>query len=211
MDCCEVYSEEFDRDSALSRAQRYRKRGLDRISREMRTIVVDHGVDGARVLEVGAGIGALSLELLGAGAASAVNVELSRSYREAAMALALEAGLEDRIEMVSGDGRDAVSAMGAFDVVVLNRVVCCYEDGAGLMRVASEAASSLLAVSYPTIHPISKAIFAVGNRFQARRGSSFRAFVHPESTFVEPIRSGLTEVLRRVRPVWTIRAWAGST
>ena len=208
MDCCSVYSEEFDRPAALSEAQRFRKRGLDRVSREVASAIEGRDVEGAHVLEIGGGVGALCIELLLGGAASAVNVELSSSYRDAASALALEAGVSDRLEQIAADGtRYASERRGGFDIVILNRVVCCYPDARSLLAAAAAAARRMVVASYPTVHPISRAIVRVSNYVRERRGSDFRVFVHPEETLVEPARSGLRQVYLRARPVWSVRAW----
>ena len=208
MDCCDIYSEEFGRDEAIADAQRYRQRGLDRLSRAVRDEAVPGGIDGAAVLEVGGGAGMLSIELLRLGAASAVNVELSTSYRDAAEALAFEAGVQDRYHLVAADGAAFAAGSDGFDVVVLNRVVCCYEDAAVLLDAAAGAARRTLVASHPTIHPVARWVVAIGNRLRARRGSAFRTFVHPDSVLQRPALHGMEPVSLRRRPAWTVRSWS---
>ncbi|MGA7098367.1 MAG: SAM-dependent methyltransferase, partial [Acidimicrobiia bacterium] len=58
---------------------------------------------GLTVLEVGGGIGAIQIELLRRGAASATNVELSPGYEKVAETLSEEEGLSDRITRDVGD------------------------------------------------------------------------------------------------------------
>jgi magnesium-protoporphyrin O-methyltransferase len=148
--------------------------------------------------------------LVKAGAASAVNVELSSSYRDAAGALALEAGLEGRVELIAGDAIDLAGRVGTAEIVVMNRVVCCYPDGEQLMDVGIGAATKLLGVSYPSIHPLSRAVVGFENWSRSRRGSEFRAFVHGHSTFARPEAAGFRQVYRRNRPIWDIRVWERS-
>jgi len=207
MDCCSVYADEFGRDAALADAQRYRRRGLDRVTRAVRDRILDDDVTGMSVLEVGGGVGALSIELLTAGASSAVNVELSSSYRDAGTALALEAGLEDRLQFVVADGADFAARSGGFDIVVLNRVVCCYEEAGALLEAASIAARQRLVLSHPTIHPLARLVVGIGNLLRARRGSPFRTFVHPADTLGRPGKLGFEATGTRSRPVWTVRSW----
>jgi hypothetical protein len=52
-------------------------------------------VEGKTLLEVGGGIGAIEIELLKAGMARAINVELTPTYEAAARELLVEAGLTD--------------------------------------------------------------------------------------------------------------------
>lgn len=207
MDCCDIYADEFDRDSATSQAQRYRERGLRGTARVMLNLLRTRGIEGDRVLEFGGGVGGLSLELVKAGAASAVNVELSASYREAASALALEAGLEGRVELRAGNAIDLAAEIGIADIVLMNRVVCCYPDGNELMDAAIAGATKLLVVSFPSIHPGSRLVFGVDNWLRARRGSEFRTFVHPRSTFARPEAAGFKEIYHRNRPIWSVRGW----
>jgi magnesium-protoporphyrin O-methyltransferase len=207
MDCCNVYADQFDRESALSQAQRYRKRGLEGTARVLFDALVARDVAGARVVDFGGGVGTIGLELVKSGAASSVNVELSASYREASQALALEAGLEDRVHMTVGDAADPAGQMNEADIVVMNRVICCYPDGDRLMNAAIAGATRMLAFSYPSIHPGSRAVIGLENWLRARRGSEFRAFVHPQSTMVRPADAGFREIFRRRRPVWSVRVW----
>ena len=99
--CCVPESEyrRFFRTGIARRdARRFRKRGLDKVSRRLADAVVPLGVDGARVLEGGGGIGAIQIELLEAGAAEATNVELSDAYEGEAESLLRERGLVGRVE-----------------------------------------------------------------------------------------------------------------
>jgi hypothetical protein len=97
-DCCtpKGYRTIFSEKSAHSEAKRYRRKGLDKLSRRIAELVKERGVEGRTILEVGGGIGAIEIELLKAGAARATNVELTPTYEDAAIELLRESGLEDR-------------------------------------------------------------------------------------------------------------------
>src|SRR5690348_8894770 len=83
---------------------------------------------GDTVLEIGGGIGEIELELLRSGAERAMNVELSGAYEQEGRALFEQAGLEGRVEWRYGDVATDRELVPPADVVVLNRVVCCYPD-----------------------------------------------------------------------------------
>ena len=97
--CCTPggYDEFFGAKQARKDARRYRRRGLGRPAQWIVDTVNERGVDGATVLEPGGGVGAIELELLKAGAARSIVVELSGGYDEEAGELAREAGLEDAV------------------------------------------------------------------------------------------------------------------
>jgi hypothetical protein len=69
-DCCtpKGYRTIFSEKSARSEGKRYRRKGLDKISRRIAELVKRGGVEGRTVLEVGGGIGAIEIELVTAGA-----------------------------------------------------------------------------------------------------------------------------------------------
>jgi magnesium-protoporphyrin O-methyltransferase len=75
----------------------YRKKGLPELERAMLASLSEESLAGARVLELGGGIGALQAELLERGADRGEIVELVSAYEPYAMELAREKGLEERV------------------------------------------------------------------------------------------------------------------
>ncbi len=75
-----VYGKFFNRRFARRVARKYRKRGLDGPSQRIADFVASRGLEGATILEIGGGVGEIQVELLKAGAARAVNLELSSGY-----------------------------------------------------------------------------------------------------------------------------------
>ena len=136
-------------------------------------------VEGADVLEVGGGVGAIQLELLKAGVAESVNVELSSGYDEAAQRLAKEEGLEDRITRQLGDFVERQHEFEPADIVVMNRVVCCYPWMERMMEAAVSKTGRYLALVFPRERWWVKFALGSGNMFMKLRKCDFRAFVHP--------------------------------
>jgi methyltransferase family protein len=178
-DCCSprAYSRVFSERSAWKQARTYRRRGLDRTSRRIVELLVGRGVEGRTVLEVGGGVGAIQLELLRAGAAHAVSIELSPTYEAAAADLLRGSGFEDRVERRVMDFAEVAASVDAADVVVLNRVICCYPDLPKLAGAAAEHAREVLVLSFPRERWWTKLAVAVANL--PMRLARFRIFVHP--------------------------------
>lgn len=76
----------------------YRDKGPDATTRALVDAIVAEGIDGATLLDIGGGIGVVQLELLGAGAATAVLVDASEAYVEVARAEAERRGYSDRTQ-----------------------------------------------------------------------------------------------------------------
>ena len=197
--CCNPidYRRLFSRKYASRDARRYRERGLGATSRALVDLAGD--VEGATVLDVGGGIGAIELELLAAGAERATNVELSGGYEEAASALLTERGLSDRVDRRVADFVSEGEAVEAHDVVVLHRVVCCYPDVDALMGAAAEHARKRLVLTYPQEHLLIRLGLRVINLWLRVSGCGFRTYVHPVARILGAAEADGLRLVRRER------------
>jgi len=207
--CCDpgLYDEAFNDASVRRRAAAYRRRGLDRLSSHIVDQVVAHGVVGRTVLEIGAGLGNLSIELLRRGAAAATCVELATTYETQAAALAAEAGVGDRMVRRRVDLAADPRAVAEADVVVLNKVVCCYPDDVALLGAAAALARELVVLSFPRSDAVTRAFVAVFNGALGLTGTAYRGYAHPqERMFATLARHGLEAATVRQGLVWQVAA-----
>jgi magnesium-protoporphyrin O-methyltransferase len=107
------------------------------------------GVDGAVVLDIGAGVGAVHLALLEAGASRAVDIDASRDYLAAAREEAARRGLDDRVEYQYGDIVELAPELPSADVVTLDSVICCYPYLPTLLKAAVRSKPRLVGLTYP--------------------------------------------------------------
>jgi 2-polyprenyl-3-methyl-5-hydroxy-6-metoxy-1,4-benzoquinol methylase len=208
-DCCtpKGYRWVFSERSARAEAKRYRRKGLDATSRRIFDFVKQQGVEGRTVLEVGGGIGAIQLELLKAGAARAVSVELTPTYEEEATALLREAGLEDRVERRIMDFAAAGAAVEAADIVIMNRVICCYPDMPRLAGTASDHTRELLVMSFPKRTWWMRIAMLLGNAMLSATRREFHIFLHPPKRILATSEQhGLRTVHDDAGVFWTIAA-----
>jgi SAM-dependent methyltransferase len=99
------------------------------------------------VLELGSGTGGLGVALLQAGARRVSGVDLSTSSVEVARRRAAEAGYADQAEFVVGNAADAEHEPSEW--VILDRVVCCFDDPDRLVARAIELATERIGISVP--------------------------------------------------------------
>jgi magnesium-protoporphyrin O-methyltransferase len=186
-------------------AERYRSRGVGQTERRMLSFLSERGIEGATVLEIGGGVGEVQLELLKLGAARTVNLELSPGYDLDAASLASETGFEGRMERRLLDIAANPADVEAADVVVLNRVVCCYPDYASLLGSAADHARRLLVFTYPPRNAVSRLVLGAENlRFRLQR-KKFRTFAHPPARMLEVVEGrGLRHAYAHRPLVWQI-------
>ncbi|HEU4449073.1 MAG TPA: class I SAM-dependent methyltransferase [Gaiellaceae bacterium] len=209
MTCCapKGYARLFGRRAARRDARRYERSGLDAMGARMVAFLVGRGIEGASVLEIGGGVGALQVELLRAGAGRATNLELSPEYEDAARALLREHGLEERAERRLGDVVAEPALASPADAVVMHRVVCCYPDADALVGAAAERARRHLVLTFPRDRRLIRAgarLLNVG--FRLLRWD-YRTFVHPPAAIVAAAeRRGLTLAHESRSAVWQLAA-----
>jgi magnesium-protoporphyrin O-methyltransferase len=208
-DCCtpKGYMQIFSEKSAAGEAKRYRRKGLDGTSRRIFDVIKERDVEGKTLLEVGGGIGAIEIELLKAGMARAINVELTPTYEAAASELLVEAGLADRVERKLMDFAEAGSSVDAADVVVMNRVICCYPDMPKLAGAAAEHAKSVLVMSFPSDRWWVRFGLAIANfGFRVIR-LQFRVFLHPPALVLAAVEQrGFKTRLNQAGKLWQVVA-----
>jgi len=186
----------FNRRFAARDARKYREHGVSGSSRTLVELAGD--VRGASVLDIGGGVGAIGLELLGAGAEHATNVEISSGYEEAAEKLIEERGVAARVDRRVTDIVDD-QAVEPHDVVVMHRVVCCYPDVEALLGAAADRTRRRLVLTYPQQRAWLRAGLAVLNGFLRLRGCGFRGYLHPVAGIVAAAESHGLQLERRVK------------
>ena len=198
----------FSEKSAQSEAKRYRRNGLDNLSRRIAQLVKERGVEGRTLLEVGGGIGAIEIELLKAGASQATNVELTPTYEEAAGELLREAGLVGRVERRVGDFVETGDDLEPADYVILNRVICCYPDMPRLTAAAAERAQGTLVLTFPNNRLWTRlGLTLVNLGFRIFR-VQFQVFLHPPELILAAAEGhGLVTRVNNSGLVWQVAAF----
>jgi SAM-dependent methyltransferase len=147
--CACAVGNEFGERTARSELRSYRKDGPSRTTRWLLEGLRGDGVDGLTVLDIGAGVGAAHLDLLTAGAASAIDVDGSPAFVAVAREEAGRQGVSDRVSYLVGDFVALAPTIAPADLVVLDRVLCCYPDMQALVRQSVARALARYGVVYP--------------------------------------------------------------
>jgi magnesium-protoporphyrin O-methyltransferase len=167
--------------------------------------LVQRGIEGATVLEVGGGVGEIQVELLKRGAARAVSLELSSAYEAEAADLLRATGLEGRVERRLHDIALDPDGVEPADVVVLHRVVCCYPDYRRLLSAAGGRARRLFVFSYPRYHAGSRLVLALENLAFTALRKQFRVFAHPPAGMLAVLdERGLRQTATHRGLVWQV-------
>lgn len=202
--CCRPdYDGMFDEPMARRELADYRHRGVSGPTSDLIEAIRAEGVDGAELLDIGGGIGAIGHELVASGAHRLTAVDLSHAYLTAAQDEATDRGYADRAEFRFGDFVELAPEIGGADVVTLDRVVCCYGDWRALVSASTANARRLYGLVYPVDRPWWRAAAAFGNFVLRILRSDFRIHVHPERAIDSLIRaSGFERRYHRAGFIW---------
>lgn len=212
MSCCQHCRDAenvFDQRDARHRLERYRRRGPEGTTRLLIDALRSAGVQGASVLEIGAGVGVVHHELIRAGAVQATDVDASSAYIAAARSESERLGHAWRVSYIHGDFVALVPNIAPADIVALDRVVCCYPDMPALVGSAATLAGRLLGLVYPRdVWWVRAGVRAV-NLGLALQRSAFRIFCHPTAAVeAEATRAGLTRLVHRASGPWQVVVYA---
>jgi magnesium-protoporphyrin O-methyltransferase len=206
--CCSHFesaaNQQFNQTKAEQELNRYRENGPGPTTRLLVDGISQAGALDGTVLDVGSGIGALTLALLDRGASSAVAVDASAAYVDAARDEAHRRGRTDAIRFVRADFVTAAPGLPSATIVTLDRVVCCYPTCEQLLGAAAALAERCLALSYPrdVWYVRAGTVLENGRRRMAR--NSFRTFVHPGPLIENCVtRAGFELSSRRESWVWS--------
>ena len=149
--CCnQDFERLFDEREAEDDLKEWRRNGPAAATSTLIEAITAEGVEGASVLDIGAGVGTVHLELLAAGAATAVDVDASTAYLAAARAEAERRGVGDRVQHRFGDVVELAADLPPADIVTLDRVICCYPDLPGLLGAAMRPQARVVGLVHPT-------------------------------------------------------------
>ena len=209
-DCCKPdYDVHFDAESARKDLLAYRADGPDGSTRRLLGVLIDEGVTGASLLDIGGGVGVVQLELLEAGAAHSVDVDASGPYLSVAEAEARERGFADRTSYRHGDFVDLADEVEPADVVTLDRVICCYPDVRSLVSRSAQHAIRLYGLVYPVDRWWTRAAARVMNFLDRIGRSDYRMHVHPQSLVDRLVReAGLEPRYHHAGKVWQTAVYA---
>jgi SAM-dependent methyltransferase len=197
-------NDQFNQKKVAQELRRYRKKGPGQTTRLLADGIAQSVVLGGTVLDVGSGIGGLTLALLERGASRAVAIDASAAYIDAAREQAAQRGRTDVIQFVHADFVNAASQLPSAGIVTLDRVVCCYPSCQQLLGAALARAERCLALSYPREVWYVQVGMALENGLRRLSRNSFRTFLHSAAMIEETIsRAGFTLSSRRETWMWS--------
>ena len=195
----------FDRKVAERDLRSYQRDGAAALTKLLLSELRRWPLEGADILDVGGGIGVISMELAAAGVRSATVVEASPAYLEVARREVGSRYGSRPTQFVLGDFAAIAPTLADADVVTLDRVVCCYPDAEALLRGVAARARRLIALTYPRDRWYMRTWTGLQNFWRKLSGDAFRSFIHsPQRMDAVLEAAGFVRATRQGKGVWVL-------
>lgn len=208
MTCCTgpcAAAAHFDPKMSERDLRRYQRSGPDGSTRILLSELRRWPLQGLHLLDVGAGIGAIAVDLAGAGLASVTLADASPAYLEVARHHVAPLYASRPVEFILGDFAVTAATLPDADLVTLDRVVCCYPDVEALLRGAAARARHMVALTYPRDRWYVRAAIALENSWYRLNGNPFRAFVHSPERMASVLEAaGFVRAARHAKLQWAL-------
>lgn len=196
----------FGHARAQRDAEKYLKHGLDQRAEKLIAYVAGKLPPDATVMEIGCGSGAVHQELLRRSAArSAVGVDASSSYLAAAKQNAQTLNLKEKVSYLHGDFAQSAEFNIAADLVLLDRVICCYPHLEALLGKAAAQTNRYLAISFPVDRWWVHMAHRMADTVLKLIGSGYHPYVHSYAAIQSvAAAAGMQPVHTDRRHIWQI-------
>jgi hypothetical protein len=199
----------YDEKLAASELGKYRNEGPRPWTQALIDALKAKGVEGATLLDIGGGVGAVQHELLDAGVARATGVDASAPYLDAAREESDRRGHGGRVTYRHGDFVELAGSVPPADIVTLDRVINVYPDWERLVELSAARAQRLYGLVYPRDTRVVRLVIFAMNLLLRLRRKSVRAAVRPVETIERVAReNGLSPYFSQsVGPAWQVRVY----
>jgi 2-polyprenyl-3-methyl-5-hydroxy-6-metoxy-1,4-benzoquinol methylase len=188
---------------------RYRLFGLARSQLKLIAGLERIGYRAASLLEIGCGVGWLHQWLLKHGAARAIGVDLSPEMVTEARRLALKQGLAAQTSYLIGDFIALAESIEPVEIVLLDKVICCYPDANVLLIQAASRARRAVALTYPRTCLKSCLLHRGLNAVLTWIGSDFRTYLHDPKAVESCLKAqGLAKYFEACTFLWLTQVFA---
>ncbi len=203
-DCCATrYDDKFDLERAQTELEEYLRTGIKKSSRPLMNLLQKLPLEGKTLLDIGGGIGSIDFELFKRGLTQTTYIDISRAYTDTFIAEAKRRNIMDNCRVIKGDFPILAPLINRADLVVLDKVICCYDDYVDLVSSSIGKADKWYAYTIPRDNWWVK----VGQKFdgwaRSFRGDRFRTYIHPVRKIERLIqKAGFKKIDQRFQREW---------
>jgi magnesium-protoporphyrin O-methyltransferase len=209
MNCCALEgTNKFFNKQARHMEKYFKKKGLRKEQKYLAEGICQGEMNGAEILEIGCGVGALHLSLLKEGAAKVIGFDISEKMIQTARRLSAEMGLHEHTNYMHGDFTAMHERAPAADITILDKVICCYENAPELIARSTGKTKRIYAVSYPRASTWVRWFFQIGIFVFKLIRHSFHPYYHSPALVQQWITNeGFEKTYERETFMWLVQIY----
>ncbi|MFI5252087.1 MAG: class I SAM-dependent methyltransferase [Bacteroidota bacterium] len=185
--------------------KRFRIKGLSKEQRLLLEGIEISSVIEKSILEIGCGVGGFHHTLIKHGASSAFGVDISDGMINAAKQLSKELGIEGKSQYLVGDYLVLEPGIPPADILVMDKVVCCYENLNPLIEKSIKKTKNIYALSFPRPAWYINMIFSGIKLIAKALRGEFYPYIHDWTKMVADIkRHGFIERYKSSTFIWSV-------
>ena len=203
-DCCTTrYDDKFDLERAQSELNEYLQKGIKKSSRPLLNLLQKLPIEGKTLLDIGGGIGSIDFELFKRGLTQTTFVDLSAAYTDTFTTEAKRRNIIESCRVLKGDFPTLAPLINRADLVVLDKVICCYDDYIDLISSSISKAEKWYAYTIPR----DKWWVKIGQKLdgwaRSFKGDKFRTYIHPVRKIESLIgKAGFKKIDQSIQREW---------
>jgi len=205
MNYCCILNRVFDKKEAQKDLKRYSKKGLNKETKLLIDFLKDK-IANLDVLDIGCGIGDLTIELAKKGANNSLGIDMSEAYIKTAKYLSKQQGFEQTVDFEVMDSVNNEEKIKKMDVVVSNKVICCYPDMQKFINASASHTKKYYGIIFPNDNILVSFFSVFQNWFyQFSKRKGFRLYIHNNEKLRKLIEShGLKRIFNERKGFWMI-------
>ncbi len=206
MSCCIDYTNNhFDELVALQDLKYYRNKGTKKSTQALLNILNNLDLEGMHLLDIGAGIGVVSIELQNSGLSEITHNEISSAYIDVFQKEIDRKLNGTKINSLKGDFVEVAGKIDSADIVVLDKSICCYPYYEELVRASAAKANTWYAYVIPRDTWWVKFVHYFGELIKSLKGDSFRSFIYPVDKIEKIVlQYGFTKLVELHQREWLV-------
>jgi len=206
MSCCCPHSQSASKIFsffAKSYRRRFSKRGFEHSQQQLFDGILKTNHKNKTLLEIGCGVGHFHQTLLKQGAKFATGIELASKMLDEARDGAKQRDLTTKTNYIEGDFISLTNDIEIADIVIMDKVVCCYPDVDLLIHRSLNKCHSTYALTYPRKTWYTRLGVQILATLMKLSGSDFRPYVH-DPTQIENwiIQQGYKKISQSQTVIW---------
>ncbi len=211
MPCCCPHSQsagKFFSFFAKSYRRRFSNKGFEVSQQQLIEGITQASYKDKILLEIGCGVGHLHQTLIEQGAKSATGIELAAKMLDEARDWAKQRGLTEKTNYIEGDFIFIANTIEPADIVIMDKVVCCYPDADSLTHRSLEKCLSTYALTYPRKTWYTRLGMQILALLMKLVGSDFRPYVHDPDQIEKWItEQGYKKINQAQTTVWLTQVY----